>query len=69
MKFILLKKNKSRIAFDCVIKGIPMIAWVDTGSPNTLVPVDFINRSGTPPIKGTTYNCCKLETYLGIILD
>jgi len=55
VKSIVLRKNKARIAFHCTICGIPMTVWIDTGSPNTLVPADFVKRSGLTPIKGASF--------------
>jgi predicted aspartyl protease len=51
-----LKPNKSRIEFDCEIKGKPFKIWVDTGSPNTLVHGDIARILGLVPIKGLTYS-------------
>ena len=55
MKSIVLMKSKSRVVFNCEVQNIPMLIWVDTGAPNTLVPADFIERSGLPKIEGRTY--------------
>ena len=54
MNSIPLKSNKSRIEFDCEIKGKPFRIWVDTGSPNTLVHekeefhADIISKTVSP---------------------
>ena len=55
MKSIALKKNKSRVAFNCEVQGIPMVVIVDSGSPNTLVPADFIERTGLQKVIGMTF--------------
>ena len=56
MNSIPLKSNKSRIEFDCKIKGKQFKIWVDTGSPNTLVHGDIANILGLMPVKGLTYS-------------
>ena len=55
MKSIALKKSRSRVAFDCVVQGFPMEIIVDSGSPNTLVPSDFAERTGLQRTSGVTF--------------
>lgn len=55
MSPILMKPNESRILFDCAVKGIFMTMLVDTGSPNTLVPFDFIERTKLTPVKNALF--------------
>ena len=37
MNIIQLATTKSRVGFRCQIKGLSLIAWIDTGAPNTLI--------------------------------
>ena len=56
MNSIPLKPNKSRIEFDCEIKGQSFKVWVDTGAPNTLVHGDIAETLGLLPVKGLIYS-------------
>ena len=56
MNTIRLNKILSRVEIVARVNGEQFLVWIDTGSPNTLVPTDFTERLKLSPNKGKVYS-------------